>query len=357
MIVRDEEDVIERCLNCVHDLVDEIIIVDTGSKDSTKEIVSKFTDKIYDFEWIDDFSAARNYSFSKATMEYIFYVDADDIMYDEDREKFKALKESLDPSIDSVTMTYNIAFDDSNNPTFSYKRHRLVKREKNFKWVGECHNVLSVSGKTIHSDIGIAHKKLHSSSDRNLRIYQKRLRRGDTFDTRDIFYYANELYENNLLEESLVYYNKLLEMEKGWFENKIYACGRVSDYYTSIKNYSQAFEYAFKSFQYAVPRADFLCRIGTIFKRQKKFHKAIYWYTLAANSSKPDSMGFIKNAYWTYIPNLELCVCYDKIGNHDLAFTFNEIARSFAPKDKSVLQNVEYFKKLGFEVDQQHSDS
>ena len=72
MIVKNEEKVLARCLDSIADLMDEIIIVDTGSSDNTKEIAKKYTDKIYDFAWIDDFSAARNYSFSKATKEYIY---------------------------------------------------------------------------------------------------------------------------------------------------------------------------------------------------------------------------------------------------------------------------------------------
>ena len=70
MIVRDEEDVLERCLNSAADLVDEIIIVDTGSTDRTREIAQKFTDKVLSFPWIDDFAAARNFSFSQATCDY-----------------------------------------------------------------------------------------------------------------------------------------------------------------------------------------------------------------------------------------------------------------------------------------------
>ena len=66
MIVKNEEKVLARCLDSIADLMDEIIIVDTGSSDNTKEIAKKYTDKIYDFAWIDDFSAARNYSFSKS---------------------------------------------------------------------------------------------------------------------------------------------------------------------------------------------------------------------------------------------------------------------------------------------------
>lgn len=67
MIVKNEEEVIGRCLESVKNLVDEINIVDTGSTDNTKKIVEPFTDRIFDFQWIDNFAAARNFSFQQAT--------------------------------------------------------------------------------------------------------------------------------------------------------------------------------------------------------------------------------------------------------------------------------------------------
>src|SRR5665811_10140 len=113
MIVKNEEDVLGRCLACVKDIVDEIIIVDTGSTDNTKKIAQEYTDKIFDFEWIDDFSAARNFSFSKSTMDFTLWLDADDIILEEDREKFKQLKQSLSKDIDNVMMMYNVGFDEN----------------------------------------------------------------------------------------------------------------------------------------------------------------------------------------------------------------------------------------------------
>ena len=87
MIVRNEEAVLARCLDSIRDEVDEIIIVDTGSSDNTKEIAARYTDKIYDFKWIDDFAAARNFSFSKATMEFAMWLDADDVLTSTDKKK------------------------------------------------------------------------------------------------------------------------------------------------------------------------------------------------------------------------------------------------------------------------------
>lgn len=72
MIVKNEEETIARCLETVKGLVDEIIIVDTGSTDKTKEVVSQYTDRIIDFIWIDNFAAARNFAFSFATKVIFF---------------------------------------------------------------------------------------------------------------------------------------------------------------------------------------------------------------------------------------------------------------------------------------------
>ena len=119
MIVKNEEDVLARCLDCVKKFADEIIIVDTGSADKTKQVAKKYTDKLYDFSWCDDFSKARNFSFSKASMEYCMWLDADDVILQEDQEQLVELKQRLQPEVSIVMMKYHTAFDDKGNPTFS----------------------------------------------------------------------------------------------------------------------------------------------------------------------------------------------------------------------------------------------
>lgn len=80
IIGKDEEKHIERCLAPLAKLGLEIIYVDTGSTDRTKELAAKYTDRLYDFEWISDFSAARNFSISKASHNYVLAIDCDEFL-------------------------------------------------------------------------------------------------------------------------------------------------------------------------------------------------------------------------------------------------------------------------------------
>ena len=96
MIVKDEEKVLARCLESVAGFTDEIIIVDTGSTDRTKEIAARFTEHVFSFPWQEDFAAARNFAFSKGKGDYLFWLDADDVIPEEEMEKLQALKKRLD---------------------------------------------------------------------------------------------------------------------------------------------------------------------------------------------------------------------------------------------------------------------
>lgn len=78
---------------------------------------------------------------------------------EEDREKFKLLKETLDPEVDSVSMYYNAGIDEYGNVTLRYRRNRLLKRSRQFQWHGDVHNYIAVWGNIINSDIAVTHLK------------------------------------------------------------------------------------------------------------------------------------------------------------------------------------------------------
>ena len=93
MIVKNEEDFLLECLRSFEDVVDEIVIVDTGSTDKTLEIAERFNAKIYHFDWIDDFAAARNESLKYVTKDWVFIADADNQL---DRDSIPTLKKAIE---------------------------------------------------------------------------------------------------------------------------------------------------------------------------------------------------------------------------------------------------------------------
>jgi len=346
MIVRNEENTIARCLDSVKGIPDEIVIVDTGSSDRTKEIVKEFTDKIFDFTWIDDFAAARNLAFSKATTDYILWLDADDVFADSDREQFLKLKKNLDPLMDVVNMPYLLAFDQFGAVTFSLRRNRLVKRSKNFRWIGAVHEYLEVYGHVLNSDICVTHKGTGGDdSDRNLKIYEKRKAKGESFSPRDLYYYANELFDHQLNNRAIESYQEFLKTGQGWVEDKISACGKLADCYHNSGEKDKQLEYIFKSFEHAIPRAEFCCRLGFYFLSAQQYEQGVFWYKLATQLEKPiDSWGPMIEACWTWLPHLQLCVCYDRLGKHELAYEHNEIARKYRPENTQVMYNKNYLE-------------
>lgn len=347
MIVRNEENSLPRCLASVQGIADEIVIVDTGSTDRTKEVALSFGAVIYDFTWIEDFSAARNFAFSKATRTYILWLDADDYLKEIDQERFKAVKQDLPDGINSVNMQYNLAFDGEGNVVTSLRRNRLVRRSCNFKWIGPVHEYLEVYGPAYSSDVCITHDKDKVYTDRNLRIYQKRVEQGEVFSPRDQYYYANELREHGLDEEASRYYELFLDEGKGWIEDNYLACLRLAECRERRGDKQGAFGALCRTLQYDVPRPEFCCRLGAWHLDRGQLQAAVYWYELAVMLPRPvDSMGMRNEAYSTWLPNLQLALCYDRLGQHEKANLFNETALLYYPSHPSMIYNRNYFKNL-----------
>ncbi len=98
MIAKNEEDVLERCLRSMEGVVEEIILVDTGSTDRTVEIARSMGAKVYDYRWDDDFSRARNVSLERAQGKWILFLDADEELHPEDRPYVRSLLADSDAS-------------------------------------------------------------------------------------------------------------------------------------------------------------------------------------------------------------------------------------------------------------------
>ena len=346
MIVKNEEDVIARCLESAREIADEIVIVDTGSTDRTKERCARYTDKIFDFEWIDDFAAARNQSFAHATCDYCLWLDADDVISDADKKKFLDLKASLENE-DVVFCRYHVAFDEQGNPTFSYYRERLIRRLSGLCWEGFVHECITPKGNLRYSDAAVCHRKLHASpAGRNLEIYRKMQQKGVPFSPRHLFYFARELFYNGFFEECETNLLEFLEGEQGWRINCIDACGMLADCYERTNQSEKILPALFRSFLYAPPQAEICCRIGAHFLGKAEYACAIFWYECALRAKpQPEQGGFVQADCYGFLPLIQLCVCYDRIGEIRKAAEYNRLAAALRPDHPAVRSNLEYFAR------------
>lgn len=349
MIVKDEEEVLARCLESVQEIADEIIIVDTGSSDRTIEIAHRYTQNVFFFPWQDDFSAARNFSFSKAHMDYCMWLDADDIIEQEDRERLLHLKHEMAPDTDVVMMLYHTAFDGQGKPVFSYYRERLLRREKNFCWQGAVHESIAPSGKIIYSDAAVCHHKEKAGDPgRNLHIYETLLAQGQTLSPRDRFYYARELYYHRRFEEASRVLTQFLDSGEGWKENCLEACRILSWCRKACGDVEGAFFALLRGLRYGAPRAELCCELGGWFFEREEYRAAIFWYEAAVHQ-KPDLQagGFVQMDACGYVPYLQMNVCWYRLGEIEKACACNEAAETFRPGDETCQSNRIFYRNLG----------
>ncbi len=344
MIVKDEEAVLARCLDCVKEIADEIIIVDTGSRDQTMEIAKAYHAKLYPYAWKDDFAAARNYAFSFAKMEYTMWLDADDIITEENQKKLLEWKHN-DAHPDIVMMKYHTGFDEEGIPVFTYERERLMKTACHFQWVGAIHEAITPQGEISYVDIAICHhKEKINDPDRNLRIFEQQLHLGKALSPREQYYYARELYYHKRYDDAIAQFDIFLTSKQGWFENCIDACRMTGACYREKGEYENALRSLFESFFYDTPRAELLCDIAFLFYERNDFIKAIHWYQQALSCEiKKESGAFIQVDCYRFIPYLQLSVCYERIHAHTLACEYHQKAKAIKPHHPLIIKNDPFF--------------
>lgn len=333
MIVKNEEALLARCLESVQKAVDEIIIVDTGSTDATKEIALQFTSHVLDFQWCDDFSAARNFSFSQASCDYILWLDADDILKEEDKNALIALKSTLEDSIDAVLMRYDLGFDEDGSVAFSCWRERLLKRSKGYRWEEPVHEGIPLWGKIVKADIAVTHAKPQSSpSTRNLDIYRKLLARGETLSLRGTLYYARELKQHGYVQEAAAAFERFLGDGGGWCEDCIRACCELARCYDALGQTECVPFVLVRSFAYGLPRAEACCMLGSHYRKKAEYTSAIFWYELALRLQPPKGCGLVLPACYGSIPAQALSGCCEQIGDTESAQKYRKLAQELRRK-------------------------
>jgi tetratricopeptide (TPR) repeat protein len=180
MIVRNEERNLADCLSPVAHLFDEIVIIDTGSFDATREIARQFTDKVHDFPWGDDFSAARNESLRQAGGDWIFWLDADDRVPDTEVPKLASLFSNLDRDLHAYQMTTVCRPEYECDGPNLLTHFRLFRRDPSLSWKGRVHEQLHPPPNKLGYETRLHHARIehvgYAAGGSNLKKAQRDVR-------------------------------------------------------------------------------------------------------------------------------------------------------------------------------------
>lgn len=325
MIVKNEARILARCLDSIADLMDEIIIVDTGSTDETKAIAAGYTDKVYDFTWTGDFAEARNFAFSMADMEYIYSADADEVLDERNRAAFRRMKETLLPEIDIVQMYYTNQLSHGTIYNFDKElRPKLFKRLRTFRWQGAVHEQVGLEPVIYDSEIEICHMPESNHKDRDLASFRRMTGEGGRLDKRLHNIYARELFisgeDQDFLNAAAFFESSCQDTERGVDEIREAACvaaraARIAG------NTARFFKYAMKVVA-CDGCAEICCELGAYYLELQDIDEAIVWYYNAAYET--ESILDIKCS--GEIPLRCLAECYRMAGNEDQAAEYERLA-------------------------------
>lgn len=177
MIVRDEESNIGACLESIRDIVGEVVVVDTGSTDRTREIARGLGANVFEFPWVDDFAAARNEALRHATLGWIFWMDADDRVDGANRAKLAALFAGLKDE-NAAYVVKCICVPDGPGGTATAVDHvRLFRRDSRVRWTFRVHEQILPALRAIGADIRWADAAVDHVGYVDAALRQKKLAR------------------------------------------------------------------------------------------------------------------------------------------------------------------------------------
>lgn len=334
IITKNEANHLKNCLEALSKYDFEIIVVDTGSTDNSKEIAKSYTPYIFDFEWCNDFSKARNFTISKATKDYVLFVDSDEYIRDLD---VTALYNQIKKNPNGVGKIHkiNLSAEDDNSITFHELTTRLFPKAL-YHYEGRVHEQVVPIDATNNSytsyttDIFVDHHGYVGSSNaekakRNLDLLIKQLEE-DGDDPYVIYQIGKCYYSLKQYDKAIEYFGRGLEFD---LDPKLeYVTNMVCLYgYALIetKNFETAmmFENIIDAFSHS---ADFMFVMGLIFMNNARFQDAVDCYLDATKIKDANIVGV--NSYMAYY---NIGIIYECLGHIDEAKNYYKKAGDYTP--------------------------
>ena len=342
IIVKNEEKMLNQCLKHLIPLNYEIVVVDTGSTDGTKDVAINYTDKVYDYPWNQDFSAARNFAISKASNDYIFMIDSDEILASCDKKELETYIQRYPDGIGRVMIISEYYRD---NEKYSVKNQvsRIFSKKK-YCYQGRIHEqVVPIEGETgtiYDAPIHIYHggydgdlETRRKKTERNINLLKKELEdKGD--DPYILYQLGKSYYMQEDYFASCEVFSKALYFDLD--PNLEYVQDMVESYGYALLN-SQQYETAMQLLgvydEFAV-NADFLYLMGLIYMNNSMFTEAIGEF-IKATQMKVYKMDGV-NSYRAYY---NIGVIYECLGLVDKAIKYYKKCGNYEPALNRLILN------------------
>lgn len=299
MIVKNEEQMLQQCLDSVNGLVNEIIIVDTGSTDKTKEIAKKNNARVFDFAWKDDFAAARNFSLSKATGTWILWLDADETISKKDYETIKKLLK--DSEYPLIVLEQRHWTNDTKNPRFKKQDERYNAEAKDF--AGYTSTLIT---RIFKNNIGLQFEGVvHETLDKSMQ------KLGLKFLQTDIpIHHYQHLKGETVAKEKKQKYEKLLEEKQKQDPTDIKTLHDLAITHLQKSDYPSAFSYFRKIYDLDQELLEPYLGMGLIWAKRGDYKRAIKFFLTAMNKKTTKSIELsipIEAVRENILYNLALC--------------------------------------------------
>jgi glycosyltransferase involved in cell wall biosynthesis len=365
-IAKNEEKNLEKLTKSIEGCFDAIYLTDTGSTDNTIEVAKKLGWNVSEFQWIYDFSAARNFNFSQAKEDYVMWMDLDDILTG--REGFINWRNNAMQFADYHIATYDYAHHHDGKPAVSFARERVVKNRKDDKtWQHFLHEgIPGRPGETMNivpSTIWkISHQRttedLKNDKGRNITIFNKQMENGNKLSTRMKFYYGKELFEIQRPDEAINHlldaasqpdcepHDRLLSIQYASF-SCLQASAMLNPENEAARTKSEKYlvdgiRIAHQGLNLDQHRAEFWTIIGDSYIKLKKIKEAIPFFA-AAMKCEPSGMpgatfsapifSFAETS--TKYPRNQLIRCYFNLGQLDNAKEVAEETQKLYPNHET----------------------
>ncbi|HHW03154.1 MAG TPA: glycosyltransferase [Thermoanaerobacterales bacterium] len=324
LITKDEEKNIARCINSVKDIVDEIVVVDTGSKDKTVEIAESFGAKIIHVKWEDDFAKARNIAIENAKSDWILFLDADEEIKKEDVGKIRPLLN--DDTVEAYILKF-VSFlgtNINNKVTEENYNFRLFRNNGRLRYIYPIHeNLRNVEKGEVpvykKADVTILHYGYlletiirKEKSQRNISIISRYLLE----HPEDKFQHGNLAVEYFNIGEYHKALKHLLIATKG-MDVKTNGATRLLRYliltYSALKDYDMALRIIRDAKEYYADVPDFKFFEGTIYMDQKRYEKAIEMFKECLSMGEYKGIFVTMGGTGSYRARYMIGLCYEKL--------------------------------------------